>query len=78
MNMHAAYGTKIVYRHPERVNVEDKKTAEKHLVFGSRYTVDRTEPNVFSPKVYLQEHPHTAFSALLFDEIKKKGEKDAA
>lgn len=66
MNIYALEGHRVVCDTYEAGYPVEREDAEKHLVIGQTYTVDRTEVGGWSTCVYLKEFPGKGFNSVFF------------
>lgn len=69
MNIHAKKGDKVKFWRPDQGYKADREMTAGRLIVGRVYTVNRTEVDTWSTRVYLEEFPGLAFNSVQFEDV---------
>lgn len=68
MNIYAQPGTLVRFANPGNGYTHDQEQAARLLIVDGIYTIDHTEVDRCSTKVFLKEFPDTWFNSVLFED----------
>ena len=68
MNIYAKKGDKVIFTHFSNGYKGNQETAQKHLIVGEIYTIERTSVGGGYTSVYLDGFPAIAFNSAMFDD----------
>ena len=76
MNIYAIKGHRVKCNTLDAGYEYDQQRAKEHLEVGKEYTVDYTEVDNWTTRVFLEEFPEISFNSVFFEDVAEQPRED--